>query len=67
MSYANFSEFINMGGYGGYVWSSFGLCAFVMLLECLTLSRQRKSAFVRLRDELHHAEQSDASIESTPT
>lgn len=63
MSYANLSEFINMGGYGAYVWSSFGLCAFAMLMECLTLHRQRQSTLARLRDEVQHADQYDASNE----
>ena len=64
MSYADFSEFINMGGYGVYVWSSFGLCAFAMLMECLTLRRQRQSTIARLRDEMQHADQNNASNES---
>ncbi len=63
MSYANLSEFINMGGYGAYVWSSFGLCAFAMLMECLTLRRQSRSTLARLHDEMHHADQYDASNE----
>ena len=63
MSYANLSEFINMGGYGAYVWSSFGLCAMVMLMECLTLRSQRRSAIARLLDEMRHADQYDASNE----
>lgn len=27
-----FSEFLNMSGYGGYVWSAFGLTFVIMLL-----------------------------------
>ena len=60
MSYANLYEFINMGGYGAYVWSSFGLCAFAVLMECLSLSRQRQSTVARLRDEMQHANQYEA-------
>ncbi|HRH05751.1 MAG TPA: heme exporter protein CcmD [Burkholderiaceae bacterium] len=60
MSYANLSEFINMGGYGAYVWSSFGLCAFAMLMECLTLRSQRRSAIARLHEEMQHADQYEA-------
>ena len=63
MLYANFSEFVNMGGYGAYVWSSFGLCAMVMLMECLTLRSQRRNAIARLLEEMHHADQYDASNE----
>lgn len=67
MWYANFSEFVNMGGYGAYVWSSFGLCAFAMLMECLTLRRHRKSTLARLRDEMQHADQYDALNERPQT
>lgn len=63
MSYANFSEFINMGGYGAYVWSSFGLCAMGMLMEYLALRSQRRSAIARLLEEMQHADQYDASNE----
>ncbi|MBK7502005.1 MAG: heme exporter protein CcmD [Polaromonas sp.] len=64
MSYANLSEFISMGGYGAYVWSSFGLCAMAMLMECLTLRSQRRSAIARLLEEMQHADQNNASNES---
>ena len=67
MSYANLSEFINMGGYGAYVWSSFGLCAFAMLMECLTLRSQRRSAIARLLEEMQHADQYDALNERPQT
>ena len=37
-------EFFNMGGYAFYVWSSYGLCAFVLILNLIqSLSRQRKT------------------------
>ena len=67
MSYANFSEFVNMGGYGAYVWSSFGLCATAMLMECLTLRSQRRSAIARLLEEMQHADQYDALNERPQT
>lgn len=67
MSYADFSEFINMGGYGVYVWSSFGLCAMAMLMEYLTLRSQRRSAIARLLEEMQHADQYDASNERPQT
>lgn len=37
------SEFFAMGGYALYVWSSFGICALVMILE------PRSSAFALRR------------------
>ena len=36
-------EFLHMGGYGFYVWTSYGLCAAVLILNVmLSLTRQRK-------------------------
>ncbi|MEE8379239.1 MAG: heme exporter protein CcmD [Gammaproteobacteria bacterium] len=36
-------EFLHMGGYGFYVWTSYGLCAIVLILNVIqSLSRQRK-------------------------
>mgnify|MGYP003599112418 FL=1 len=56
-----------MGGYGAYVWSSFGLCATAMLMECLTLRSQRRSAIARLLEEMQHADQYDALNERPQT
>lgn len=36
-------EFLHMGGYGFYVWTSYGLCAVVLTFNVLqSLYRQRK-------------------------
>ena len=35
MQFDSFSAFIAMGGYGFYVWLSFGACAFMLLLLIL--------------------------------
>ncbi|MCZ6560417.1 MAG: heme exporter protein CcmD [Gammaproteobacteria bacterium] len=45
------SEFLHMGGYAGYVWSSFGLTAAVLLINLVGAQRQFKQrlAFVRRR------------------
>lgn len=32
MQFNNFSDFINMGGYGFYVWLSFGATALILIL-----------------------------------
>lgn len=37
------SEFLQMGGYGAFVWSAMGIAFFLMLLEPLMLVMQRKS------------------------
>ncbi len=38
-----FSEFVNMGGYGYFVWMCFGMVALVMFAEPLLLRLQRKA------------------------
>ena len=43
------SEFFAMGGYGLYVWGSFGACALAMALEPLLVARREKSILVSLR------------------
>jgi len=37
------ADFLHMGGYGAYVWSSMGIVFFLLLLEPLLLVMQRKS------------------------
>ena len=32
-----------MGGYGLYVWGSFGMCALVLIAECASLAMRRKA------------------------
>ena len=38
MQFNSFSDFIAMGGYGFYVWLSFGFCALILL--CIFLDSQ---------------------------
>ncbi|QWD92903.1 heme exporter protein CcmD [Polynucleobacter asymbioticus] len=46
------SEFLAMGGYALYVWSSFGLCAISFGIELLIVRSQRKTILRRLRQAL---------------
>ena len=46
------SEFFAMGGYALYVWSSFGMCALVLLLEPLVIRSRNKAAIRRLHQQL---------------
>jgi heme exporter protein D len=46
------SEFFAMGGYALYVWSSFGMCALVLLLEPLVIRARNKAAIRRLQQQL---------------
>ena len=45
------AEFFAMGGYGLYVWSSFGICAVVLLLEPLSIRARKKVIIRRLKQE----------------
>jgi heme exporter protein D len=38
------AEFFAMGGYGVYVWSSFGVTALLLILEIAGLARRRRAA-----------------------
>jgi len=41
-------EFINMGGYGFYVWTSYGICFVVLLLNLVLPIIQRKQLLRQL-------------------
>jgi heme exporter protein D len=46
------AEFFAMGGYALYVWSSFGVCALIMVLEPWAIQRRRKAIVQRLKREM---------------
>lgn len=43
------AEFFAMGGYALYVWSSFGMCALILLLEPLSIRARFKKILARLK------------------
>jgi heme exporter protein D len=43
MNWGSVSAFVDMGGYGLYVWGSFGMCALVIAIECLGLAQRRRA------------------------
>ena len=43
------SEFFAMGGYAGYVWSSFGITAVVMLANVFVARRAHRQMLMTLR------------------
>jgi heme exporter protein D len=45
------AEFFAMGGYALYVWSSFGVCALVLLLEPFVIRARFKTIILRLKQE----------------
>jgi heme exporter protein D len=55
LNWASASDFLAMGGYGLYVWGSFGVTALVMLLEMWSLSARRKA----LRNQTSQDDASD--------
>lgn len=42
-------EFLKMGGYAGYVWSSYGIVAVVLLLNVISSWRRYKNILRRLK------------------
>jgi heme exporter protein D len=51
MNWQSAAEFWAMGGYGLFVWSSFGLCLAVFALELLSVQKRNKRAIQRARAE----------------
>jgi heme exporter protein D len=47
MHWNSFSDFIHMGGYGLYVWGSFGLTLACMLIEPYLVAQRRRRAFLQ--------------------
>ncbi len=43
MNWTSLGDFLHMGGYGLYVWGSFGMCALVFAAECTGLSARRRA------------------------
>ena len=52
MNWGSVSAFLAMGGYGLYVWGSFGLTAAVMVIEVLLVSQRRRNALRNLHGEI---------------
>jgi heme exporter protein D len=48
----SFSEFLAMGGYGVYVWGSFGVTALIMAIEPIVVARNRRNTLTRLKRQL---------------
>ncbi len=48
----SFSDFLAMGGYGLYVWGSFGVTALIMIAEPILSIRRRTSLIARLKRQI---------------
>ncbi len=49
------ADFLHMGGYAFYVWSSYGLAALVLLLNLIAAIRRRRSVFRQLHRRLNRS------------
>jgi len=52
MIWSSSSEFWAMGGYGLYVWGSFGVTALCVALEMIWVKNARAQALAQISDEL---------------
>jgi heme exporter protein D len=50
MNWASFDQFLHMGGYGLYVWGSYGVTALLMSAEALLARQRHQAAFQAARD-----------------
>jgi heme exporter protein D len=48
----SFADFLAMGGYGFYVWGSFGATALIMAIEPIIVARNRTTTITRLKRQL---------------
>ena len=51
MNWESPTAFFAMGGYGLYVWGSFGVCALLMIMEPILVGKRRKDILRSLRRE----------------
>ena len=52
MQWQSVSDFFAMGGYGLYVWGSFGVCAATMIIEPLLVRHRRQRAILQIQQSL---------------
>lgn len=56
------SDFLAMGGYGFYVWGSFGVTAAAMLIEPLLVARQQTQTISRLKRQIRAESRTESSL-----
>lgn len=52
MIWDSVGDFFAMGGYALYVWSSFGMCALVLIVELVGIGMRRQAIVKRLQYEI---------------
>ena len=55
----SFADFIAMGGYGFYVWGSFGVTVLIMAIEPIVAIRNQKTLIARLKRQLRAEARAD--------
>ena len=65
MSWASWSDFFAMGGYGFYVWGSYLVFIFCMIGEIVLIINRRRTLHKQL-SLIHKAKQQEMSNETTP-
>jgi heme exporter protein D len=51
MQWNSVGEFFAMGGYGLYVWGSFGVCAAAMVIEPILVGKRNRDILASLKRE----------------
>jgi len=64
MQWHSWSEFWEMGGYGLYVWGSFGVTALVVIAEIWQLRAQRRALLRNLLNEISSQDEAHSSSPS---
>ena len=60
----SFSDFIAMGGYGTYVWGSFGVTALIMTIEPIVAIRNQRTLIARLKRQIRAESRADTRSEN---
>ena len=47
------TEFLSMGGYGNYVWSSYGICLVALALNIILPKLKERKTMEHLQKKLH--------------
>jgi heme exporter protein D len=55
----SFSDFLAMGGYGLYVWGSFGVTVLIMAIEPIVVARNQRATIARLKRQLRAEARAD--------
>lgn len=61
MAFTSFSEFLNMGGYGFYVWLAYGVSLLSLLILILNSTYKRKKIFANVSKRLQREQRIKAA------